>query len=192
MSSALASAVEGVIAAVYNWVEYEAGGGVPILDTIDPGLGESLQLSAVGRGAGIVIGGTDGMCRGIETALACEGTGELVDDKALLVILRSSIALSVGADEIWSYNRSAVPPSATTTSRSDTPRSWRSVLSFLFSSRTLRAALWISDEASIPICSLLRSFASSSCKYSLRLARERPSQCVTNGRHYLGNPPRQQ
>jgi hypothetical protein len=42
------------------------------------------------------------MCRGIEAALICDGTGELVDDSVLHVILRSSIALSAGATETWS------------------------------------------------------------------------------------------
>lgn len=39
-----------------------------MLDAIDPGLGESVQLRAVVLGAGTVIGGTEGMCRGMETA----------------------------------------------------------------------------------------------------------------------------
>ena len=68
-----------------------------MLETMDPGLGESLQLSAVGRGAGILIGGTEGMCRGSDAARVCAGAGELVDDNMLHVTLRSSIALSVGA-----------------------------------------------------------------------------------------------
>jgi hypothetical protein len=45
------------------------GGGVPILETIELGLGESQQLSAVDRGAGIVIGGADGICLGRDVAL---------------------------------------------------------------------------------------------------------------------------
>lgn len=67
---------------------------------MEPGLGESQQLSAVGRGAGMLIGGTEGMCRGIDAALICEGVGELVEDSMLHVILRSSIVLSEGATEI--------------------------------------------------------------------------------------------
>jgi len=43
----------------------------------------------------------------------------------------------------------------------------------LFSSRTLRAAAWISCEASAPTASHERYFASSSCRYSLRRARDR-------------------
>jgi hypothetical protein len=73
-----------------------------MLDTMDPGLGESQQLEAVGRDVGMLMGGTEGMCRGIEAALICDGTGELVDDSVLHVILRSSIALSAGATETWS------------------------------------------------------------------------------------------
>jgi hypothetical protein len=42
---------------------------VPILETIELGLGESVQLRADGRDIGMLIAGTDGMCRGIETAL---------------------------------------------------------------------------------------------------------------------------
>lgn len=73
---------------------------------MDPGLGESVQLSAVERGAGTEIGGTEGRCRGMETALVCTGVGELVEERTLLVILRSSMALSIGPEEIWSYARS--------------------------------------------------------------------------------------
>jgi len=78
----------------------ETGGGVHILETIEPGLGESQQLNAVGRDAGMVSGGNEGRCRGSDAALICDGVGELVDDTILQVILRSSIALSVGAAEI--------------------------------------------------------------------------------------------
>jgi hypothetical protein len=42
----------------------------------------------------------------------------------------------------------------------------------LFSSRTLRAAVWISCEASAPTASHERYLASSSVKYSLRRARD--------------------
>jgi hypothetical protein len=151
---------------------YDAGGGVLILEAIEPGLGESLQLSAVGRDRGIEMGGTDGICRGIEAALVCAGIGELVEDIMLVVILRSSIAFSFGAVEM--------PPIAATTSCSENPLSRRSARSFRFSSRTLLAALWISEDASMPICSQLRSFASSSCRYSLRRARDRPSRGVVS------------
>jgi hypothetical protein len=81
-------------------VGFVVGGGVLMPDTIDPGLGESLQLSAVVRDGGIVMVGTDGKCRGIEAALVCEGIGELVEIIMLVVILRSSIALSLGAADI--------------------------------------------------------------------------------------------
>ena len=43
----------------------------------------------------------------------------------------------------------------------------------LFSSRTFRAAAWISCEASAPTASHERYLASSSCRYSLRRARDR-------------------
>lgn len=71
-----------------------------MLEAMEPGLGESVQLKAVERGAGMAIGGIDGKCRGIETARVCEGVGELVDERTLLVILRSSIALSMGPEDI--------------------------------------------------------------------------------------------
>jgi hypothetical protein len=40
------------------------------------------------------------MCRGIDAALINEGVGELVEESVLHVILRSSVALRVGAAEI--------------------------------------------------------------------------------------------
>lgn len=103
--------------------------------------------------------------------------------RTLLVILRSSIAFSMGAAEICSYGRSGGPPSSATSSGSDTPRSYSKARSLRFSSRTRRAAVWISDEASMPTCSQLRNLASSSWRYSLRLARERPDE-----RQYQLNP----
>jgi hypothetical protein len=69
---------------------------------IEPGLGESHELSAVGRDAGILIGGTEGIWRGIEEALMFEAAGELVEESVLQVILRSSIALRDGAADIRS------------------------------------------------------------------------------------------
>jgi hypothetical protein len=48
----------------------------------------------------MLIGGTEGMCRGMDVALIRDGVGELVEDSVLHVILRSSIALRVGAAEI--------------------------------------------------------------------------------------------
>jgi hypothetical protein len=95
------------------------------------------------------MGGAEGICRGIDTALVYKDAGELVDDGMLVVILCSSIALSLGAAETWSR----VPPKAATISGSHTPLSWRSARSFRFSSKTFLAALWISDEAVMPICS---------------------------------------
>lgn len=89
----------------------------------------------------MLMGGTEGRCRGIDAALISDGVGELVEDKVLHVILRSSIALSVGAAEIWSYDLSDGPPNAATTSGSGTPRSCKSARSFLFSSSTFRAAV---------------------------------------------------
>ena len=124
-----------------------------MFEYIDPGLGVSLQLKAVGRGGGTSMGATDGICRGIEAALVCEVIGELVEETMLVAILRSSIALSLGPAEMGSYCRSDAPPNAATTSDSDIPLSWSNALSFLFSSRTFLAALWISEEASMPICS---------------------------------------
>ena len=61
------------------------------------------------------MGGTDGICRGIEAALVCEGMDELVVDVMFVVILRSNIAFSLGAVE--------TPPSAATISGSDAPLS---------------------------------------------------------------------
>jgi hypothetical protein len=161
---------------MYDGTAYETGGGVPILDTTELGLGESLQLSEVGRGTGMLRGGTEDSCRGIETALRCDGTAELVEGSVLQVILRSSIAVREGTAENWSYAMSGGPPSVIMTSASETPRSCRSSRSFLFSSTTLRAAIWISEEASMPTCSQPRSLASNSCRYSLRRARERPEE----------------
>ena len=71
-----------------------------MLDTIEPGLGESQQLSAVGRDAGILICDTDGMWRGTEAALMVAGADAVVEGSVLHVILRSSMALSVGTDEV--------------------------------------------------------------------------------------------
>lgn len=48
----------------------------------------------------MLIGGADGMCRGIDTALIDNGVGELVDERLLHVILRSNIAPRAGAVEI--------------------------------------------------------------------------------------------
>lgn len=122
----------------------------------------------------MLIGGTEGRCRGMDVALIRDAVGEHVEDRVLHVILRSSMALRLGAAETCSYDLSEGPPSATTTSGSETPRSCSSVRSFLFSSRTFLAAVWISEEASMPACSTLRILASSSWRYSLRRARERP------------------
>lgn len=97
---------------------------MPILETIELGLGESQELSAIGRRVGISIAGTDGICRGKEVALMLVGiTGELVDETVLHVILLSSIALRLGAAENWSYVLSTDPPRAVIISDSDTPRS---------------------------------------------------------------------
>jgi hypothetical protein len=73
-----------------------------MLEVIEPGLGESQVLSAVGRDAGMLIGGTEGMCRGMEEALMWDIDGELVEERVLQLILRSSIALSDGTAEIKS------------------------------------------------------------------------------------------
>ena len=73
-----------------------------MFEYIDPGLGVSLQLNAVGRGGGTSIGGTEGLCRGMEAALVCEAMGELVEETMLAAILRSSIALSLGPAVMWS------------------------------------------------------------------------------------------
>lgn len=54
-----------------------------------------------------------------------------------------------------------------------TPFLFRSSLSFLFSSATLRATTWISAEASIPCISTSLRRCSSSWTYSLRRARDR-------------------
>lgn len=73
-----------------------------MLETIDPGLGESVQLIAVDRGGGAVVRRTGGMCLGMEEDLACGGVDEPVEDRILVEILRSSIALNMGAAEICS------------------------------------------------------------------------------------------
>jgi hypothetical protein len=73
---------------------------VPMLETIEPGLGESQQLSAVGRDAGILICDTEGMWRGTEAALMVAGAFAFVEGSVLQVILRSSMVLSVGAAEM--------------------------------------------------------------------------------------------
>jgi hypothetical protein len=67
---------------------------------MEPGLGESQELRAVERGTGMLIGGTEGMCRGRDAALRYDGAGELVDEGVLYVILRSSIVLRAGAADI--------------------------------------------------------------------------------------------
>lgn len=92
----------------------------------------------------------------------------------LLVMRRSSTVLSADTDDTCSNDLSAEPPSAATMSASVTPRSRSNKRNFLFSSSTFLAAPWISAEVSIPTCSQLRNLASSSCRYSLRRARERP------------------
>jgi len=112
-----------------------------MLETMELGLGESQKFDAVGRGAGVLIGGTDGMCRGIDSALISDSVGELVEESVLLVNLLSSIALRDEAAEVCSYDMLDGPPNAATTSDSATPRSCRSVRSFLFSSRTFLAAV---------------------------------------------------
>jgi hypothetical protein len=101
-----------------------------MVDTMDPGLGESLQLSAVGRVGGIVTGGTGGFCRGIEAALVYEGIGELVEDTTLVLTLRSSIACNLEAAVSCSYRRSDMSSNAAKISDSDTPLPWSSERSF--------------------------------------------------------------
>lgn len=145
-----------------------------MLETIEVGLRDSQLLNAAGLDAGMLSDGTDVKYGGIETALECCGSGELVEDSTLLVMRRSSTLLRFGVDETWSNDLSVGPPSAATMSESDTPRSKSSERSFLFSSRTFLAALCISADASIPTWSQLRNLASSSCRYSFRRARERP------------------
>lgn len=73
---------------------------MPILDTTDRGLGESLQLSVVGRADGTVACGTDETCRDNESALVYEGIGELVEEVVLVLTLGSSIACSLVAAEV--------------------------------------------------------------------------------------------
>jgi hypothetical protein len=145
-----------------------------MLDTIDEGLSDSQLLKARGREEGMLSEGTEGRCRGAEAALEYWGSGKLVDDTTLLVMRRSSTVLSADTDETCSNDLSAEPPSAATISASETPRSRSNERSFLFSSSTFLAAPWISADVSIPTCSQLRNLASSSCRYSLRRARERP------------------
>ena len=50
-------------------MRYNAGGDVPILDTIDIGLVDPQLLSAAGREEGILSDGAEGNCRGAEAAL---------------------------------------------------------------------------------------------------------------------------
>jgi hypothetical protein len=93
-----------------------------MLETTELGLGESQELNAVGRDAGMLMDGTDGMCRDIDPSAISEGVGELVEESVLLVSLLSSIALRDGAAEVCSYGLSDGPPSAATTSGSEMPR----------------------------------------------------------------------
>jgi len=58
-------------------------------------------------------------------------------------------------------------------SESDRPRCLRSLRRRLFSSTTRLAAVWISAEAATPAISHSRYLDSSSCRYSLRRARDR-------------------
>jgi hypothetical protein len=95
---------------------------VPILETIEPGLGGAVQLRAIVRGGGMLMAGMDGLCRGIDAVLIYELTGDLVGDIVLQVSFRSSIALSDGAVEIRSSDLSDSPARATMISASDTPR----------------------------------------------------------------------
>lgn len=145
-----------------------------MLDTIDVGLNDSQLLKATDRDAGMLSDGTEGRCRGTEADLERWDTGGLVDDTILLVIRRSSTVFSAGPDDTCSNEFSTGPPSAATISASETPRSRSNERSFRFSSSTFLAAPWISVDVSMPTCSQLRNLASSSCKYSLRRARERP------------------
>ena len=71
-----------------------------MLETIEPGLGESQQLNAVGRDAGILICDAEGMWRGTEAALMVAGAAAVVDGSVLHVILRSSMVLSVDTAEM--------------------------------------------------------------------------------------------
>jgi hypothetical protein len=48
----------------------------------------------------MLIDGTEGMRRGMDAALICDGAGELVEEIVLHVILRSSIVFNVGVAEI--------------------------------------------------------------------------------------------
>jgi hypothetical protein len=81
-----------------------------MLETIELGLGESQELKAVDRCAGMLISGTEGICRGRDVALACDGDVQLVGAAMLQVIRLSRRAFSVAAGDICSYDLSQGPP----------------------------------------------------------------------------------
>ena len=150
-------------------------GGVPILETIELGLGESLLIVA-DRGTGMEIDGAEGKNPLGPATEEWVLIGELVREGPLCIILRSSIAESAGTAERPSYGCPFTPPKDMAISESERPCSCSSNRSFRFSSKTLRAAFCISAEASIPACSQLRNLPSSSLMYSFLLARDLPIQ----------------
>jgi hypothetical protein len=161
------------IGALYSGVQYDVDGGVPVLDNMDMGLGESQLLKPVVHVTGVVVGNVECRLRGTEAGLVC-GDSDAVDSTKSLVSLRSSIVFRAVAEEVWLKGLSTGQPMTAAISGSDTPRMLRNHRSFLFSSRTLLAAVWSSADASIPSRSQLRSLDSSSSTYSFRRARERP------------------
>lgn len=148
---------------------------MPTPETMGCGLEESLLLSAAKRDIGIVCGGTVDACEAFLDSDVCGLTGEVKNAGVLPVVFFSSMTLKEADVENRSYVRSLKSPIAATISESDTPCSWSSARNLRFSSKTLRAALWISADASMPSCSYSRSLASSSWRYSFRLARDRPA-----------------
>jgi hypothetical protein len=92
-----------------------------MLETTELGLGESQELNAVGRGAGMLMDGTNGMSPDIGPPVISEGIGELVEECVLLASPLSSIALREAAAEVCSYGLPDGPRSAATTSGSEMP-----------------------------------------------------------------------
>lgn len=98
-------------------------GGVPMLETTELGLNDSLLPNAVERGTGMATGVIAGVQGAFTMSETCKLAGEVAAVGPLQVTLRSSMAVNDGAADIWSYNLSSDPFMAMTSSESETPRS---------------------------------------------------------------------
>ena len=145
----------------------------------DPGLGEralmdmsgvSCAVCSCGVGSGIGGGGgtSSDCCR---RDIGVELTARLELRSFARETLGRGDGMSCGPG-LFGVDEEADEAKASISSL-ETPFWFSRMRSFLFSSRTLRAAVCISDEASIPICSHTRHLVSSSCRYSFLRARER-------------------